>query len=48
MILITCQPVKGYFMPRGCGIMFIICLCLHLLCCCFLKEFFAQGPIEYE
>ena len=29
--------VNSYFMPKGQGIVYIICLYLHLLCSCFLN-----------
>ena len=32
LILMACQLVRGNFMPRGYGIVFILHLCFPLLC----------------
>ena len=39
LILMAYQLVMGYFIPRGYGIMFIVCSYLHFLCSCFLRVF---------
>ena len=43
LILTTCQPVSGYLMPRGWGIVYFYNCCVVVS-----NETFAYGPIEYE
>ena len=45
IIIIIIMPTnEGHFMPRGQGIAFVLHLCLHFQCICFLKVFLIHGP----
>ena len=45
LILMTCQPIWGYYMPTDSRIAFIACSYEQFLRSCFLKGLFAHGPI---
>ena len=42
LTLLACQLVKGYFMPRGYRMVFIVQSYLQFLCRCFLRYFFCH------
>ena len=47
-ILMSCKQASGYFMTGGQEIALTLCTYLDFLWSCFVKDFFAHGPIEQE